>query len=54
VILNIITHDFVAAVILNGNGTVWEAAPILKYMRGWNRERVLSYCSVKRWRCEET
>ena len=52
--LSIVTNNFVAAVILNDNGIVWEATPILQYMRGWNRERVLSYCSVKRWRCEET
>ena len=25
------------------------AAPILKYMMGWNRDRVRSYCEKKGW-----
>jgi len=51
-ILRIIGRDFTAAVILNEKNMVWEAPSILRYMRGWTRDRVLSYCSEKRWRCE--
>ena len=32
-ILRIVANNVVAAVILNDNGIVWEAAPILRYMR---------------------
>lgn len=34
------------------NGIVTEAAPILKYMRGWQITRVRGYCNHKGWTVE--
>jgi hypothetical protein len=30
---------------------VTDAAPIVRYMRGWTVARVLDYCASKRWQC---
>lgn len=43
---------FCAAVILE-NGTVTQAAPILSYMRGWTKQKVIQYCNRKKWRFQE-
>ena len=39
---------FVAGIVLD-DGTVTTAAPIVKYMIGWNRDRVRDYCHQKAW-----
>ena len=40
---------FCAAVVLTPGGIVTRAAPILKYMEGWTKERVFAYCRKKGW-----
>ena len=40
---------FCAGIILADN-VVIEAAPIISYMRGWNRDKVRDYCTRKGWR----
>jgi len=40
--------DFIAGLVL-WNDRVVEAANIVKYMRGWPRDRVREYCARKRW-----
>jgi hypothetical protein len=32
------------------DGRVIEAAPILRYMKGWTGRRVADYCMAKGWR----
>lgn len=32
------------------NDCVIEAAPIVKYMRGWSRGKVRDYCAKKHWK----
>ena len=32
------------------DGFVRVAAPIIKYMMGWSRERVMQYCAQKGWK----
>ena len=39
---------FTAGIVLADN-VVTEAAPIVKYMIGWNRNYVRHYCQQKRW-----
>jgi hypothetical protein len=39
---------FYAGIVLQDDHVV-EAAPILKYMTGWTRDRVRSYCAAKGW-----
>lgn len=41
---------FVAGIVAR-NGRVAEAAPIVRYMVGWNGQRVADYCRRKRWTC---
>lgn len=40
---------FFAGIVLR-NDRVIEAADIVKYMRGWPRSRVRTYCQRKGWR----
>lgn len=40
---------FCAGVILGRDDRVEKTAPILKYMKGWDREKVESYCRKKKW-----
>lgn len=40
---------FVAAIVLRGDRVI-EAAPIVRFMRGWDRDRVRDYCRGKGWR----
>jgi hypothetical protein len=40
---------FYAGIVLWGDKVV-EAAPILKYMVGWDRDRVRAYCAKKQWK----
>jgi hypothetical protein len=42
---------FVAGVVLEGAYVV-RAAPIVKYMMGWTKERVVSYSHRKKWKYE--
>ncbi len=44
---------FYAAVIFDAYGRVERAAPILNYMRGWDRQRVISYAGRKGWKTIE-
>ena len=39
-----------AGVVLDGSGHVYRCAPILGYMRGWSRERVLRYARIRQLR----
>lgn len=39
---------FCAGVVLE-RGKVTRAAPILHYMVGWSKDRVVSYCRHKKW-----
>jgi len=48
-VIRIEAPHFVAGVVLE-QGVVVRAAPILSYMRGWTRVRVMRYCDSKRWR----
>jgi hypothetical protein len=41
------TH-FTAGIVLDDD-VVIEAAPIVRYMKGWKRATVADYCRVKRW-----
>jgi hypothetical protein len=41
---------FVAGVILDHKQVVIRAAPILKYMIGWKKHKVLGYCVQKGWK----
>ena len=41
-----------AAVILQGD-TVTNAAPIVRYMLGWSRSRVIEYCERKNWKVSQ-
>lgn len=40
---------FCAGVVL-WDDKVTEAVPIVRYMKGWSRDRVRSYCRDKKWR----
>jgi len=40
---------FNAGIVLR-NDRVVEAADIVRYMRGWSRERVRKYCHAKQWK----
>jgi len=40
---------FYAAVLVGPHDRVYGTAPILKYMFGWEGDRVLSYARRKRW-----
>lgn len=47
-----ITSPYFCAGLVLENGIVKRAAPILKYMIGWTRERVLSYAYGKGWKVD--
>lgn len=44
----IVAPHFVCGIVIN-NGRVVEAAPIVRYMLGWNPHRVLAYTLRKGW-----
>ena len=50
--IRITAPHFTCAVVLNWEGVVIEAAPIVRYMRHWSSERVLRYCHRKSWKAE--
>lgn len=41
--------DFMAGIVLRHDRVI-EAADIVRYMRGWSRDRVRAYCAQKGWR----
>jgi len=47
-IMQITAPYFVAGIVLEDRVVV-EAAPIVKYMKGWHGIRALAYCKRKRW-----
>lgn len=44
---------FVCGIVFDEEGRVVEAAPIVRYMRTWSAERILSYCDRKGWEVEK-
>jgi hypothetical protein len=48
-ILAQIRADHFTAGIVLWDGQVIEAAPIVRYMKGWPRDRVRDYCKQKKW-----
>lgn len=44
-----VTARHLCAGIILASDRVVEAAPILRYMTGWTRDRVRSYCAGKGW-----
>lgn len=48
--IRIVAPHFTAGVVLDDTGRVTRAAPILRYMLGWNAARVLDYAARKQWR----
>lgn len=48
ILASIDAPHFYAGVVLWDDKVV-EAAPILRYMKGWSRDRVRSYCKDKKW-----
>lgn len=51
--LIITANNFTAAIVLEDDLVV-EAAPIVKYMIGWTKRKVLNYCMAENWQCQET
>jgi len=47
-----ITAPHFTAGIVARDGRVIEAAPIVRFMKGWNGERVATYCKRKGWKWE--
>jgi hypothetical protein len=52
-IIRLTSDWFCAGVILDDECVVRRWAPILWYMRGWNRERVLHFARRRRWAVDE-
>jgi hypothetical protein len=48
-----ITGEFFCAGVEHKNGFVVRAAPILKYMIGWNGSKVAAYCNKRGWKWEK-
>jgi hypothetical protein len=48
-LVQIQAEHFCAGLVLENEICV-DAAPIIKYMLGWNRERIRNYCRKKGWR----
>ena len=42
------SKPFTAGITLHDD-VVIEAAPIIKYMKGWKRDSVRSYCKERKW-----
>jgi hypothetical protein len=49
-LIRIKAPHFVAGVVLNADGRVERAAPIVRYMMGWSLDRISGYCLRKGWR----
>ena len=50
--IRIVGPHFVAGVDLD-HGKVVKTAPILRYMLGWDRLKVISYCMTSGWKWQE-
>ena len=50
--LTVLAPHFTANVAIK-NDFVYDAAPIIKYMIGWDGAKVRGYCLGKGWRIEE-
>lgn len=50
-LLRITARHFVAGIVAS-DFVIVEAAPIVKYMRGWRTKQVWLYCQRKGWRVE--
>jgi hypothetical protein len=48
ILAQIRADKFTAGIVLR-DGVVTEAAPIVKYMKGWRRDSVRSYCKERHW-----
>lgn len=48
VLVRIEARGFVAGVVIGER-----AAPVVKYMVGWEMGRIRAYCAKRGWRCEE-
>lgn len=48
ILASIEAPHFLCGIVLR-NDRVIEAAPIVKYMKGWSRARVRDYCQEKDW-----
>lgn len=44
-----VTSPYFCAGLYLRNGVVVQAAPIVRYMNGWNRSRVVGFCRRKGW-----
>ena len=52
--LQLTAPHFVAGLFLHvDNEVCFEAAPIIKYMRGWSLDRIVGYARYKKWQIEE-
>ena len=49
-LIRIESSYFVAGIVIDQNGQVVKAAPIVKYMVGWNTEKVETYCKKRGWK----
>jgi len=49
----ITARHFCAGIVHDRDGYVTEAAPILRYMRGWTRKAVRQYVEKKGWKLRE-
>lgn len=47
--LYIASSYFTCGVFFGPDNRVSDSAPIVKYMKGWTREAVITYCHKKRW-----
>lgn len=45
-----ITSSYFCVGIILEEGVCTEAAPIVKYMINWNRDKIRDYCNKKEWR----
>ena len=44
---------FIAGILVdNRDSKVYASAPIIRYMVGWNVDKVKSYCETKKWKCK--
>lgn len=51
-VVSIDAPHFNAGVVFDQN-TVKKAAPIIKYMTGWSKEKMVAYCESKGWKVLE-
>lgn len=44
--------NFTAGVVFSRAEVATQAAPIIKWMKGWSFHQVVSYCKKRNWSCE--